>query len=615
MNSPCCKACQFLKSYFCIGFYVILSSIRTMKKQDTGGIIRRLFFIGMKFRSWFILTLIISIILSVVSTYRPYLTMEVVDNDITRLRDKGLMMQHIYILVGLVFAETILNFFLVYFSNFISQNVIRDIRERLYAKLIYFKTSFFDKTPIGQLVTRAVGDVETIATVYTDGFLMVFGDILRIVFVLVMMFSTNVHLSYITLAILPLMVVITRFFQKRLKKAFGDERTWTATQNSFVQERLAGMPIIQVFNRQEAEFKKFDEINITLKAALLRTVFIFSLFFPVVELISSLFIGFILFYGGYITISAGVVIAFIQYISMLIRPLRQIADRFNNIQRGIVGAERVLGLMDEDNSMPNTGTVVKDHFEGKIEFSNVHFAYDEKQEVLKGIDFKVNPGETVAIVGATGAGKSTIISLITRLYDINSGNILIDDVNLKDYELYNLRSHIGVVLQDVFLFHGSIFENLAFGDDTITLEKIKAGARQIEVDQFIEQLPGGYDYVVSERGSSISLGQRQLLSFLRAYLSDPKILILDEATSSIDHESEKLIQRATEKLTKDRTSIIIAHRLSTIEKADKIIVMEHGKIVEEGKHLELLDKNGYYATLYKAQLRHEVEAEADQDTL
>ncbi len=540
--------------------------------------------------------------------------MEVVDNDITKLQDKALMMKHIYILVGLVFAETVLNFFLVYFSNFISQNVIRDIRERLYSKLIYFKTSFFDKTPIGQLVTRAVGDVETIATVYTDGFLMVFGDILRIVFVLVMMFSTNVHLSYITLAILPLMVVITRFFQKRLKKAFGDERNWTATQNSFVQERLAGMPIIQVFNRQESEFKKFDDINITLKAALLRTVFIFSLFFPVVELISSLFIGFILFYGGYITISAGVVIAFIQYISMLIRPLRQIADRFNNIQRGIVGAERVLGLMDEENSMTNTGTVKKDHFAGKIEFQKVHFAYDEKQEVLKGIDFKVNPGETVAIVGATGAGKSTIISLITRLYDINSGNILIDDVDLKDYELYNLRSHIGVVLQDVFLFHGSIFENLAFGDDTITLEKIKAGAKEIEVDQFIEQLPGGYDYVVSERGSSISLGQRQLLSFLRAYLSDPKILILDEATSSIDHESEKLIQRATEKITKNRTSIIIAHRLSTIEKADKIIVMEHGKIVEEGKHLELLDKNGYYATLYKAQLRHEVELEEEKES-
>lgn len=580
-----------------------------MKKQDTGQIIKRLFFIGMKFRSWFIFTLIISIILSVVSTYRPYLTMQIVDNDITRLQDKALMMKHIYILVGLVFAETVLNFFLVYFSNFISQNVIRDIRERLYNKLIYFRTAFFDKTPIGQLVTRAVGDVETIATVYTDGFLMVFGDILRIVFVLVMMFNTDVHLSYITLAILPLMVVITRFFQKRLKKAFGDERTWTATQNSFVQERLAGMPIIQVFNRQKAEFKKFDDINITLKSALLRTVFIFSLFFPVVELISSLFIGFVLFYGGYITISAGVVIAFIQYISMLIRPLRQIADRFNNIQRGIVGAERVLGIMDEDFAMPNTGKVTKDHFDGKIEFKNVRFAYDDKQEVLKGIDFKVNPGETVAIVGATGAGKSTIISLITRLYDINSGEICIDDIELKDYELYNLRSHIGVVLQDVFLFHGSIYENLAFGDDDITLEKIKAGAREIEVDDFIESLPGGYEYVVSERGSSISLGQRQLLSFLRAYLSDPKILILDEATSSIDHESEKLIQRATEKITKNRTSIIIAHRLSTIEKADKIIVMEHGKIVEEGKHMELLSKNGYYSTLYKAQLRHEVEAE------
>lgn len=578
-----------------------------MKNQDTWGIVKRLFFIGMKFRSWFIFTLIISVLLSIVSTYRPYLTMQVVDNDITKLHDKAMMMKHVYMLVGLVFAETILNFFLVYFSNFISQNVIRDIRERLYHKLIYFKTSFFDKTPIGQLVTRAVGDVETIATVYTDGFLMVFGDILRIIFVLVMMFKTDVHLSYISLAILPLMVLITRFFQKRLKKAFGDERNWTSNQNSFVQERLAGMSIIQVFNRQQSEFKKFDDINITLKAALLRTVFIFSLFFPVVELISSLFIGFILFYGGYITISAGVVIAFIQYISMLIRPLRQIADRFNNIQRGIVGAERVLGLMDEDFAMTNTGKISKDHFDGKIEFKDVRFSYDEKQEVLKGIDFKVNPGETVAIVGATGAGKSTIISLITRLYDINSGEIFIDDVNLKDYELYNLRSHIGVVLQDVFLFHGSIFENLAFGDESITLEKIKSVAKDIEVDEFIEQLPGGYEYVVSERGSSISLGQRQLLSFLRAYLSDPKILILDEATSSIDHESEKLIQRATEKITKNRTSIIIAHRLSTIEKADKIIVMENGKIVEEGKHLELLDKNGYYATLYKAQLKHEIE--------
>ncbi|MGA9213565.1 ABC transporter ATP-binding protein [Kaistella sp.] len=574
-----------------------------MKQQSTWDIIKRLFVIGMKFRSWFMVTLIISIFLSIISTYRPYLTMQIVDSDIIKLRDKASMMKHIYILVALVFGETILNFFLVYFSNYISQNVIRDIREKLYHKLIYFRTSFFDKTAIGQLVTRAVGDVETIATVYTDGFLMVFGDVLRIVFVLFMMFQVDVHLSYISLAILPLMVLITRFFQKRLKKAFNDERTWTSNQNSFVQERLSGMSIIQVFNRQIAEFKKFDDINITLKSALLKTVFIFSLFFPVVELISSLFIGFILFYGGFITITPGAIIAFIQFVSMLIRPLRQIADRFNNIQRGIVGAERVLGVMDEDFALPNKGKITKSHFEGKIEFKDVYFSYDEKQEVLKGISFKVNPGETVAIVGATGAGKSTIISLITRLYDINSGKILLDDVDLKDYELYNLRSHIGVVLQDVFLFHGSIFENLSFGDETVTLEKIKNIAKEIEVDDFIESLPGGYGYVVRERGSSISLGQRQLLSFLRAYLSDPKILILDEATSSIDHESEKLIQRATEKITKNRTSIIIAHRLSTIEKADKIIVMEHGKIVEEGKHAELLERGGYYSTLYRSQLK------------
>lgn len=574
--------------------------------KDTWNIIKRLFVIGMKFRTWFIAALIISILLSIVSTYRPYLSMEIVDVDIIKLKDKSQMMKHIYLFIGLVVAETILNFFLVYFSNFISQNVIRDIRERLFKKLIYFKTSFFDKTPIGQLVTRAVGDVETIATVYTDGFLMVFGDVLRIVFVLVMMFAVNVHLSYISLLILPIMIVITRFFQKRLRKAFGDERSWTAIQNSFVQERLSGMSIIQTFNRQDAEFKKFDDININLKGALLKTVFIFSLFFPVVELISSLFIGFILVYGGYITITAGEVIAFIQFINMLIRPLRQIADRFNNIQRGLVGAERVLGIMDENITMPNTGTVQKDEFAGKIEFQKVHFAYDEKQEVLKGVDFTVKPGEMVAIVGATGAGKSTIISLIPRLYDINSGKILIDNVEVKDYELYNLRSHIGVVLQDVFLFHGSIFENLVFGDETITLEQVRKAAKEIEVDEFIMQLPGGYDFVVSERGSSISLGQRQLLSFLRAYLSDPKILILDEATSSIDQESEKLIQRATEKITQNRTAIVIAHRLSTIVKADKIIVMDQGKIVEEGKHDELLLQNGYYASLYKAQLKHKV---------
>ena len=580
------------------------------KKQNTGNIIKRLFFIGMKFKTRFIWALIVSVILASVSVYRPIFTQHIVDTDIIKLKQMDVLVKDIYILIILVIAETFFNFLLVFLSNFIAQNVIRDIRERLYHKLIYFKTSFFDKTAIGNLVTRAVGDVETIATVYTDGFLMVFGDVLKVVFVLVAMFQVNVQLSYIGLAILPIMLVITRFFQKKLKKAFADERAWTSTQNSFVQERLSGMSLIQVFNRQEAEFKKFDQININLKAALLKTVFYFSLFFPVVELISSVFIGLILFMAGFNALQGhnatpGAILAFIQFINMLIRPLRQIADRFNNIQRGLVGAERVLGIMDEDNAMPNNGTIKKDHIEGKIEFRNVHFSYDEKQEVLKGVNFKVNSGETVAIVGATGAGKSTIIQLMTRFYDINSGKILLDDVELRDYELFNLRNKIGVVLQDVFLFHGSIYENLTLGED-IPLEKIKEIASEIEVDDFIEKLPGGYDFVVSERGSSISLGQRQLLSFLRAYLSNPKILILDEATSSIDPESEKLIQKATEKITKNRTSIIIAHRLSTIVNADKILVMDNGKIVEEGKHKELLEKGGYYSNLYKAQLNHEI---------
>ena len=580
------------------------------KKQNTGNIIKRLFFIGMKFKTRFIWALIVSVILASVSVYRPIFTQHIVDIDIIKLKQMDVLVKDIYILIILVIAETFFNFLLVFLSNFIAQNVIRDIRERLYHKLIYFKTSFFDKTAIGNLVTRAVGDVETIATVYTDGFLMVFGDVLKVVFVLVAMFQVNVQLSYIGLAILPIMLVITRFFQKKLKKAFADERAWTSTQNSFVQERLSGMSLIQVFNRQEAEFKKFDQININLKAALLKTVFYFSLFFPVVELISSVFIGLILFMAGFNALQGhnatpGAILAFIQFINMLIRPLRQIADRFNNIQRGLVGAERVLGIMDEDNAMPNNGTIKKDNIEGKIEFRNVHFSYDEKQEVLKGVNFKVNSGETVAIVGATGAGKSTIIQLMTRFYDINSGKILLDDVELRDYELFNLRNKIGVVLQDVFLFHGSIYENLTLGED-IPLEKIKEIASEIEVDDFIEKLPGGYDFVVSERGSSISLGQRQLLSFLRAYLSNPKILILDEATSSIDPESEKLIQKATEKITKNRTSIIIAHRLSTIVNADKILVMDNGKIVEEGKHAELLEKGGYYSNLYKAQLNHEI---------
>jgi len=579
---------------------------KRIKEISTWEIITKLFRVGMKRKAWFISAFLVSMLLSLAGTYRPILTKDVVDNDIIMQKSFDLLMHDIYLLLGLVVAETVLNFTLVYLSNHISQNAIRDIREKLYEKLIYFKTSFFDKTAIGNLVTRAVGDVETIATVYTDGFLMIFGDILRIVLVLIAMFNVNTQLSFIALAILPIMLLATRFFQKKLKKAFADERSWTAIQNSFVQERLSGMSLIQVFNRQESEFSKFDSINEQLKKALLRTVFYFSLFFPVVELISSLSIGLILFYAGYNALtssnsSPGDVIAFIQFINLLIRPLRQIADRFNNIQRGLVGAKRVLGVIDQKNEMPNEGKIVKNNIKGKIEFKNVHFSYDEKQEVLKGISFSVKPGQSVAIVGATGAGKSTIISLITRFYDINSGKILLDDTDIRDYELYHLRNHVGVVLQDVFLFNDSIYENLTMGEN-ISLKSIKQAAKDIEVNDFIEKLPNGYNYIVSERGNSISMGQRQLLSFLRVYITNPSILVLDEATSSIDFEYEKLIQKATEKITKGRTSIIIAHRLSTIVNADKIIVMDGGKIIEEGRHEELLKREAYYSSLYNAQI-------------
>ncbi|MDO4763060.1 MAG: ABC transporter ATP-binding protein [Flavobacteriaceae bacterium] len=575
-----------------------------------GKIIKQLLKIGIKFRKWFVLTLFISIVVAFISTYRPVFTKEIIDTVIIQGKNKEELIKNVYLLFVLVFLETFLQVILYYLSNFIAQSVIRDIREKLYHKLIHFKTSFFDKTPIGNLVTRAVGDVETISVVYTDGFLMIFGDILRVILVLIAMFMVNDELSYIVLLMLPCMYLITRFFQKKLKASFTAERTLISSQNSFVQERLSGMSIIQVFNRQEAEFEKFEKINSELKRTFFKTVFYFSLFFPVVELLSSIFIGIVLFYAGFNALfnqnaSAGDIIAFIQFISLLMRPLRQIADRFNNIQRGLVGAERVLGIMNEkEHFTPNSGTIQKKKLEGKIEFKNVEFSYDDKQKVLKGIDFKANTGEIVAIVGATGAGKSTIISLITRLYDIDSGQILIDDIEIRDYELYHFRKQIGVVLQDVFLFHGSIFENLTMGNSDISLEQVKTAAKEIEVHHFIEQLPNSYDFIVSERGSSISLGQRQLLSFLRVYLSNPKILILDEATSSVDEESEKLIQKATEKITQNRTSIIIAHRLSTIEKADKIIVMKQGKIVEIGTHQELLQKGGYYTDLHNAQLKH-----------
>lgn len=571
------------------------------------GAITRLLKLGRKHTLWFYSTILTALFLAFISSYRPVLISQAIDIDILQNKNfSGLYLSLLYIFILLV-LEVSLQFLLSYISSFLAQNVIYNLRIKLYKKLIYFKTAFFDQTPLGALVTRVISDIETISTIYTDGILMVLGDILRIVFVIIMMYSINWKLATVALFIFPIMILITRIFQKAIKKAFSQERTQTSIQNSFLQERLSGMMIVQVFNQRSKEYKNFFKINQELEKAYLKTVFYFSLFFPVVDIITGIAIGVMIWVSGHEAlsqqgISPGIVIAFTtSYINMLVRPMRQIADRFNSIQRGIVGAERVFTILDSKEEMPNTGTTKKDHLKGSIVFDRVNFSYTEDQPILKNLSFSVQPGEKIAIVGATGAGKSTIINLLSRFYDISSGHIYIDGINLQDYELNNLRSHIAVVLQDVFLFNQTIFQNITLGNPKITYEQIREAAKKIQIDDFIMSLPNGYFYEVSERGSSISQGQRQLISFLRAYVYNPSILVLDEATSSIDSKSEELIQVATEQITQNRTSIIIAHRLSTIHNADKILVLDHGQIKEIGSHNELMTKDGHYRKLYEAQ--------------
>ncbi|MCO6563903.1 MAG: ABC transporter ATP-binding protein [Apibacter sp.] len=580
------------------------------KNVKTGQSLSRLMKLGSNYPVWFYSTIFIALALAYVSSYRPVIISHTIDVDIIKNKNFSSLYHSLLLIFLLMSVEVVLQFFLVYASNFVAQNVIRSLRIKLYKKIIYFKSSFFDKTPLGILVTRSVSDIETISTIYTDGILMVFGDILRIIFVVVTMYWINWKLATIALFIFPIMIVITRIFQKAIKKAFSEERNQTSNQNSFVQERLSGMTLVQVFNQQRKEYNNFYQINQKLEKAYLKTVFYFSLFFPAVDIITGIAIGVMIWYAGYNAltvhnISPGVVIAFTtSYVNMLVRPMRQIADRFNTIQRGIVGAERVFTVLDSNHEISNKGIIKKDSIKGDIIFDHVSFSYVKGENVLKNLSFTVSSGEKVAIVGATGAGKSTIINLLSRFYEISQGSIYIDGTNIKSYELHNLRSHIAVVLQDVFLFNDTILENITFGNKDITLEEVRKAAKEIQIDDFIMSLPNGYGYEVSERGASISLGQRQLISFLRAYLYNPSILVLDEATSSIDTKSEELIQKATDKITQNRTSIIIAHRLATIQNSDQIIVLDHGKIVEMGNHNSLLQQNGYYRKLYEAQFSH-----------
>ncbi|WP_068595663.1 ABC transporter ATP-binding protein [Vaginella massiliensis] len=567
--------------------------------------LKRVIGIGMQSKGLFFTVIFIAFMSSAVSIYRPYLTGNAIDEYILNHDAPGLQKQLILIGITLV-LEGILAFFLIYLANVVAQRVIRFLRVKLYNHLLTFKLGYFDKTPNGVLVTRSVSDIETIAEVFNDGILVILGDFLRIIFIVGMMYYMNWTLATVVILILPLMMIITRFFQKALKNVYQEERTFTANLNSFVQERLTGMNIIQLFNREKREYQKFININNQLKGTYLKTVLYFSLLFPVVDIVSATAIGSMIWFGGLRTavhgdVSVGDIIAFISFTTMLTQPMRQIAERFNSIQRGLVGADRVFKILDSDETLPNTGSLQLDRIEGKIEFENVKFSYVPNNLVLKGISFTTQPGETIAIVGSTGAGKSTIINLLSRFYDIDSGKILIDGHDLYDIEIKNLRQHVAVVLQDVFLFNTTIFDNIVLGNKNISLQEVENAAKIIGIHDFISKLPKAYYTEVSERGSTLSVGQRQLISFLRAYLYNPQILVLDEATSSIDTESEKMIQSATEKLTEGRTSIIIAHRLATIKNAEKILVMDNGMIVEFGTHEELLAKKGFYHNLYEVQ--------------
>lgn len=558
-----------------------------------------------KYRMQFALSVIAVLSVALLAAVRPVLLKTIIDDFIYSKNEEQLVV-YISLMLFVLCFEVFFQFLFIYFANWLGQNIIKDMRVQLFEHLLRFKMKYFNTSAVGKLVTRVVSDIETIASVFGQGLFMIISDLLKMLVVALVMLYMNWQLAFIVFAILPLLIFATKIFQKAMKSAFQEVRTEVSNLNSFVQERITGMRIIQLFSREKIEYAKFKSINEKHKKAWIRTVWYNSIFFPIAEILPSIAIGLVVWYGGLnaatnSSVTAGEIISFIMMNNMLFRPLRQIADKFNTLQMGMVAAERVFKIVDAEENEVDQGKIQVSNFKGKVSFDKVHFSYVRGEEVIKGISFEVKPGETVAIVGATGAGKSTIINLLNRFYDIDSGAIKIDDVMISDYNLHALRAQIAVVLQDVFLFSDSIFNNITLRDDAITLEEVESSAKVIGIHDFIMSLPGGYNYNVKERGVMLSVGQRQLIAFLRASVSKPGILILDEATSSIDAHSEKLIQDATEKITKNRTSIIIAHRLATIQKADKIIVMDQGKIVEQGTHTELLNKKGYYSNLYNIQ--------------
>tara|TARA_B100001059_G_scaffold35659_1_gene28669 strand:- start:24521 stop:26284 length:1764 start_codon:yes stop_codon:yes gene_type:complete len=558
------------------------------------------------FKKTYYFVMVSAILLAGFSALTPYLLKITVD-DYIRLKDYEGMVFLIGLMLITLLSEVIFQFLFVYFANWLGQNVIRDLRDVLFQKIIGFKMAYFDKSAVGRLVTRAVNDIETIASIFSQGLFMIIADLLKMAVVIVIMLVIDWELSLIVFSILPVILYATRLFQKSMKTAFEEVRLQVANLNSFVQERITGMQIVQLFHREKIEHDHFVSINEKHKKAWLKTVWYNSIFFPIAEISSSITLGLLVWYGGLNlvaggSISMGTIFLFIQMSQMLFRPLRHIADKFNTLQMGMVAADRIFNIINTESRISDHGQWDPQKVEGRIIIKDLRFSYVADEEVIRGIDLDIQPGEKIAIVGATGAGKSTLINLLSRFYEFEKGEIYLDDQSIKDFRLQSLRKHVGIVLQDVFLFADTIYNNITLYNPNVTREMVYEAAQQIGVHKFIELLPGGYDYNVKERGIMLSSGQRQLIAFLRIYIANPSVLILDEATSSIDSHSEELIKNATHKITSDKTSILIAHRLSTIKNADRIVVMDSGRIVEVGSHKELLNiKDGFYAQLYKIQ--------------
>jgi len=569
-------------------------------------VLRRLLVFAKPYKGVFYFVVFLTIALSIVGPIRPILIQRTIDGPVARGDYQGLVSM-ILLLVSLLVLGAIIQYLHTFYSNWLGQNIIKDIRIQLYGHIQRLRLKFFDNTPIGRLVTRNISDIETLDEVFSTGIAGIIADIMQLLVILGFMLYMDWALTLVSLSLLPVLIFATYLFKEKVKVAFNEVRTAVSNLNSFVQEHITGMNIVQIFNSEERELKKFKEINEEHKKANINSVLYYAIYFPVAEVIQAAGIGLIVWYGGGQVVQGnvefGMMIAFILYLQMFFRPIRMIADRFNTLQMGIVSTNRIITLLDSEEHIPDNGDHQPETIDGNIDFKDVWFAYNEEDWVLKGISFKVKQGQTMALVGATGAGKTSIINLLSRFYEINKGEICVDGKDVRQYDLTNLRSHVAVVLQDVFLFSDTILNNITLKNTDISEEKVREAAQLVGALDFIEKLPGGFQYNVQERGATLSVGQRQLVSFVRALVYDPKIIVLDEATSSVDTETEELIQNAIQKLMQGRTAVVIAHRLSTIQNASKILVLDKGEIVEEGTHDDLLEKEGYYAQLHQMQYK------------